>query len=243
MPDGAITILAIHVCLLKPKELWQSLLEEDGGRQGSLMQLKTPPEPVNPENAPERIQQLRALRQSVVLWLVIFGLLSLVLALYLISANVRDDIALSGTTLRSVQDTLIRLTTPPPEVQSLTATLTTTLDLADQLEAARPPAGVDWPAVMAFVSNYNPTEITLTSLTQADNRIILTGQAIHELAVVEYVNRLKQSNLFADVITQSVKRITPDTASTQGAPEEATPEITPQTVEFVIVLILSEQSS
>jgi hypothetical protein len=169
------------------------------------------------------------------LWLVVFGLLNFVLALYLISTNVKNDIARTRATLDSVQESLIRLSTPGPEVQSLTATLTATHNLANLLETARPPAGVNWPAVMAFIGNHNPTRITLTSLTQDGARVVVTGGAMDELAVVEYTSALKQSNFFSGVVTQSLRRITPDA----GASEETTPEI----IEFVIVLVLGEQAS
>jgi Tfp pilus assembly protein PilN len=158
----------------------------------------------------------------------------LVLALYLVSTSIQNDIARSGATLGAIQETLVRLSTPVPEIQALTATLTATLNLANTLEAARPPSGVNWPAVMAFIGNYNPTEITLTSLAQSGSRITLTGQATSESAVVEYTNALKASTLFSDVVTQSLKRIIPDAGSE---------EISEETIEFVIVIILGVQSS
>jgi hypothetical protein len=199
------------------------------------MQFDRPPEPVPPDRVPGRIQQLRSLRQSVVLWLVVFGLINFVLALYLISASVQNDIARSGATLDSVQELQIRLGTPGPEVQSLTATLTATQNLANQLEEARPPASVNWPIVMAFIGNYNPTRITLTSLTQTGARIVVMGRSPDELAVVEYTNNLKQSNLFSDVVTQSLRRITPDPGATGATITDA--------IEFVVILDLGEQAS
>jgi Tfp pilus assembly protein PilN len=168
---------------------------------------------------PDTVQeQVLRLRRSVILWLGVFGAITFALALYLISASVQNDIVRSEATLDALQENLIAISSPAPEVQALTATLTKTLDLVSTLEAASPPRGVNWPAVMAVIANYNPSEITLSSLTQADNQITLNGQAIDDVVVAAYTRSLEDSQLFSNVGLQSLKLITPTARSNKDAP-------------------------
>src|SRR5262245_13210143 len=118
------------------------------------MKPDTPPESVTDSNSQEQTQRLRLLRRTVVLWLVAFGLANLVLALYLISASVQNDITRAKADLDSIEESLIRISTPAPEAQELMTTLSQTLDLAGKLEAASPPRGVNWPIVMPVIGNY-----------------------------------------------------------------------------------------
>jgi len=182
------------------------------------------------------IPWFRTLRQRVVFGLLAFSLLTFALAFTLITASVRNDIALAETDLSALQDDLSRLSTPSAEVQALTVTLSNTRLLADKLAAAAPPLGANWPAVIAVIDRYDPTLITLTSITQTDNRITLSGQAVNDLVVVDYEKMLKESGLFNDVILQSLKRMTPTAAASE------TPTVTvatAETVEFVIMIELS----
>lgn len=177
----------------------------------------------------------RSLRQTVAFGLLAFSLLLFALAVALIAASVRNDIALSAANLSTLQDEMLSLSTPSAEVQELTVTLSNTRVLADQLAAAAPPLGANWPAVIAVIDRYDPAAITLTALTQTDNSITLSGQAVNDFAVVEYEKMLKESGLFANVILQSLKRTTPAAASAPATVTVASAE----TVEFVIMIELS----
>jgi len=177
----------------------------------------------------------RSLRQTVAFGLLAFGLLLFALAVALIAASVRNDIALSAANLSALQDEMLSLSTPSAEVQELTVTLSNTRVLADQLAAAAPPLGANWPAVIAVIDRYDPAAITLTALTQTDNSITLSGQAVNDFAVVEYEKMLKESGVFANVILQSLKRTTPAAASAPATVTVASAE----TVEFVIMIELS----
>lgn len=170
----------------------------------------------------------RSMRQTVVFGLVAFSLLSLTLAVTLIAASVRRDIALSEASLSALQDQLIELSTPSAEVQELTATLSETVGLANQLEAAAPTSSVNWPVVIAVIDRYDPATLTLTSLTQTDNQITLTGEAANSAIAVNYRGMLESSGLFANVIPRSLKLAAPATGTTAPA----------ETVEFILILEL-----
>jgi len=201
------------------------------------MGFDTSPEPLTPDLPQAHMQQIRLLRQAVIIGLVAFSLLMLFLAVFLIVASVRRDIAQSEANLATVQERLLRLRTPAPELQELMTTLTNTQSLANKLTAAGPPVGIQWPAVVTVLSNYNPTALTLTSLTQVENRITLMGQAVDDVVVVEYTRMLDTSDLFSTVVLQSLTLIPPATPATGATPTPLAPAA--ERVEFVIILELS----
>lgn len=205
------------------------------------MQSDLPSEAAPPANPQAQIHQLRTLRQAIVIGLVGFSLLSLILALFLIAASIRNDIGRSESNLAALQARLMRLSTPAPEVQELMTTLTNTLTLADTLVAARPPVGINWPAVVTVIGSYDPAAITLTALTQSDNRITLTGEAVDDVVVVTYARLLETSDLFANVVLQSLLRPTPTTVAAQTTPTALTQPTA--SIEFVIIIELSGQPS
>lgn len=201
------------------------------------MQLDMPPDSAPSPDQQAALQRLRRFRQALVIGLMTFSLLILLFSLYLISASVQNDITRSEANLTVAQAQVLRLQTPAPEVQTYLKTLTDTVALADNLVAARPPLGRNWPAIVAQISSYNPTAITLTSLTQVDRRITLTGQAVNDVSVVDYVHTLEQSPLFTDVVLESIILLTPTPVPTQAAtgPVAATAAF----VNFVITIELS----
>ena len=184
--------------------------------------------PAAPPNLDASTPWFRSLRQRVVFGLIAFSLLVFTVALALIAASVRNDVALSEANLSALQDRMIQLSTPSAEVQELTATLSETMTLANQLEAAAPELGVDWPTVMAVIDRYDPATLTLTSLTQTDKQITLTGQAANSTVAVNYKAMLEGSGLFTSVVPQSLKLATPATGTTAAA----------ETVDFVILVEL-----
>ena len=233
-----------------------------------------PPDPIAPALAPElfaeltpnfqpgrplpaapppaiqaQLQGLSALRQTVVLWLIALGLAGFTLTLVLVTTTLQDEVAQTDAELQSIQLTVARLGTPSAEVVDLTATLTQTLALAAELDAARPGLGVDWPAVMGQVGNYNSTQLLLTDLIQENNRVTLNGAAVDSAFVTQYRAALEASTLFTRVVIQSIKVIAPTPVPTAGrANGTATPAPFPvvnptagMTVAFVIIMELKVQ--
>ncbi len=191
------------------------------------MGVDLPPEAA-PPNLAASTPWFRSLRQRIVFGLLAFSLLIFTLALALIAASVRNDVALSEANLSALQDSMIQLSTPSAEVQELTTTLSETMALANQLEAAAPELGVNWPAVIAVIDRYDPAALTLTALTQIDKQITLTGQAVNSTVAVNYRAMLEESGLFTEVVPKSLKLATPATGTTAAT----------ETVDFVIILEL-----
>lgn len=196
---------------------------------------------IPPESTPDQehsVQRLRVFRQIAVSGLLALSLLILWFALYLISASVQNDIVRSEANLAAAETQIQRLQTPAPAVLTALATVTHTVALADSLAAARPPTGTNWPAVVAMLNQYNPTALTLTALVQVDRRLTLTGQAVNDGSVVDYVHTLEESPLFSDVVLESIVLQTPTPASAQAATTPTASTVT--AVNFVITLQLSE---
>jgi len=168
------------------------------------------PSSVDLGNLPEQRPPRRAPQRAIILWLVVFGLITFFLPFYLVSTAIRADNTRLETDLKTAQDNLTRGYAPAPDVQELMATLDQVQQSASAIEQAYPTvvAGrTDWLAIMAAIGNYDPTQLALTSLTHADNRITLNGQAIDDAAVVAYARSLEESNLFSRVVVQSMQAI------------------------------------
>lgn len=203
------------------------------------MQSDLPPSAAPPDTQ-ATLQRLQRLRQATVIGLVAFSLLVLLLALYLVSTSVQNDIARSEANVASLQSQISRLQTPAPAVQELLTTLSTTLTLADKLAAARPAAGRNWPALVAALGSYDASALTLTALRQDGNRLTLTGQAGQDRSVVDYVHSLESTKLFTSVVLESIVLLTPTpppTAAANAAPAPASPASA--VVDFVITIELS----
>lgn len=172
---------------------------------------------------PEQHQPRKLPRRAIILSLIAISLAALILPLYLVSASVRGDIVSLETEFQSVQDALATVDTPVAEVQELMNTLSQVQESGGELEEAHSTIvadQADWSAVMAAIGNYDPDQLALNSLAQANNRITLNGHAINRPAVVAYADGLKASDLFASVEVQSI------TAVETPLPATSTPEVT-----------------
>lgn len=176
-----------------------------------MSQSSAGPDPSNLST--EALQPLRALRQLVVLGVVILALTLLLLAFLLIRRSVQSDLVRGEATLSALLEERLQLQTPQPAVQALMGTLTTTQILADQIQAAAPPPGLDWPTIMAALDRYDPNRLALTSLTQLDTHITLTGLAANDEVVVAYAQAIEESERFAAVVIQSLRVVAAPTAT------------------------------
>jgi Tfp pilus assembly protein PilN len=142
-----------------------------------------------------------------VLWLIIAGLALLLIPLYQISATVSDDNAVLEAQIADLEATLASTPQPKSSDQALKAQLLqvqTQLKALEDIQPTLTANHVDWLTVIGIISNCDPQDIVLTGLTQSNNRVILTGQAVDESTVMAYTQMLKDSNQFKRVIVQSI---------------------------------------
>lgn len=175
-------------------------------------------------------------------WLIVAGLAILFLPLYAIATTIGNDAARLEAELSDIQLELASEPTPLPEVQALGEEATRIQEQLSELEAIYSNLSVDhvdWPAAVAAIRNHDPNRITLTSLEQVDNRVLLNGRATDDTAVINYARTLEDSGQFARVIVQSISLTTPDatsiaaltptqtvTPTAEASPTSATPQPT-----------------
>ncbi len=170
--------------------------------------------------------------KTVALWLVAAGLGVFLITLSLVTGSLRAQTAALQAELKPVQATVARLGTPEPR-------LVQTMDALAQFEASTAKMGalkptlaarrVNWPAAMAAISNYDPAQIALLSVTQNEREITLKGRAATDPAVAAYARSLESSALFERVVIQSLKTLaTPFAPLTSTPTPTATPTPGPQ---------------
>lgn len=184
----------------------------------------------NHNRAPEQGRISR--RNTIILWLVAVSSAFLLISLYLVYTTIRGDVARLEANIQTVQETLASSNTPGSESKRLMDELSQAQESVNQIEEAYSTivAGhTDWSAVMTAIGSYNPTQITLNSLTQADNQIILNGHAIDDSVVVAYSRALEGTGLFSRVVVQSIKIVATPSA-TPTSTEAETPDPTPTVI-------------
>lgn len=158
-----------------------------------------------------------------ILWLIIAGLGILFVPLYLVSATLKESKAPLETELADIQATLTVTPQPDPEEQALRDNLLQLRSQAGELETLYTDLSanhVDWPAAMAVIANYDPSQMALTGLTQAEQLVTLTGRANDETIVMAYADMLRDSARFGEVKVQSITLValpTPTPLPTQVA--------------------------
>ena len=183
------------------------------------------------DNLPGQDQPRKSLRNTLILWLVAISGVVLLVPLYLVSTTIRGDVTHLEANLQAVEEALISEDTPEPEIQEIMDDLAQVQGSLNEIEGAYSAVAAghtNWPAVMAAIGNYDPSQLALTSIAQSDSRIILNGRAIDDSAVMAYSRALEESGLFSRVVVQSVMLIaTPFAPPTGTAVEPSGATLTP----------------
>jgi len=183
------------------------------------------------DNLPGQDQPRKSLRNTLILWLVAISGVVLLVPLYLVSTAIRGDVTHLEANLQAVEEALISEDTPEPEIQEIMDDLAQVQGSLNEIEGAYSAVAAghtNWPAVMAAIGNYDPSQLALTSIAQSDSRIILNGRAIDDSAVMAYSRALEESGLFSRVVVQSVMLIaTPFAPPTGTAVEPSGATLTP----------------
>jgi len=158
----------------------------------------------------------------IIISLIAISLATLIFPLYLVSASIRGYIGGLETEYQSVQNALATVSTPAPEVLELMDTLSQAQETGGELDEAYSAITADrtdWPAIMAAIGNYDPDELALDALTQADNRITLNGRAIDRSIVIAYADSLRLSDIFSSVEVQSISKVETPFVTATSTPE------------------------
>lgn len=177
-----------------------------------------------------RRRPLRENRTALILWLIVVGMAIFFVPLLLVGNTIRNDAARLDADFNLVVDQINAVPTPNAEIDALNAELTAIVSQTQQLQGINQQLSLfrpNWPAIMDVIGAFDPAQIQLQSLTQANNRLTLTGRALNDVAISAYVAWLEQSPLFARVIRQSIRVlptpiITATPTLTGGVPITAT---------------------
>ncbi|MCB8942974.1 MAG: PilN domain-containing protein [Ardenticatenaceae bacterium] len=170
-------------------------------------------------------------RRPLILWLLVLGLLILLLPLYLIFTTINSDAVRLEAELSNIQLASASEPTADPTTEALQAELTQVQEQFNQInaiQASLDTTNVNWPAVVAALQEFDPARQHLTSLTQTENRLTITGEAADDALVIAYAQRLEASGLFNRVVVQSITLLpTPQATATLTPTQTATATATP----------------
>jgi len=144
---------------------------------------------------------------KLVLWLIICGLGVLFLPLYIISTTVKTTNEELTTELADIEATLSATPPVPAELQTLSAEFANTQlqsQTVGSINSTLQDSYINWPTVMAALGAYDLGQMSLTSITQIDNGMRLTGRATREIVAMAYADMLRSSGLFDNVAVESI---------------------------------------
>jgi Tfp pilus assembly protein PilN len=215
---------------------------------------------MDPVLQPDEIEEQEAANEPgrssrVVFWLVVVGLAGLFLPLYLIGAAIKDNTQTLRDQIAQIDQQEADLSQPGSDQQTLQDELLAARQQLETLSAVNAKllaTHIDWPAVMAVIGNNGYVQMDLISLSQADDQIMLRGQAGAESVVMAYSRMLEESGQFSRVIVQSISLKTlptptpppttvPSTTPTPSGVEPTPQPLPVQVVEFVILVECASQ--
>lgn len=193
------------------------------------------PNTIDLDNILEPRRPVNPVRRTIILWLVVIGLAILFLPLYLISTVIGADVARLEGELSEMQLALAAEPTVNPTVVVLQQEVAAAQAQANELSAVQTnltSGQINWPQVMTALNNYDTNQLAIDALAQTDNRLLITGQAIDDAAVIAYARQLEDSGQFARVVVQSISllptpQFTPTVTPTLAPTVEPTPTTAP----------------
>ncbi len=165
-------------------------------------------------------------RRTLVVWLLAATLGLLMLPLTLLTAALSDQAATLQADMEAALVAQTSLPTLAPEVQKLTQDFAYTQAQVNQIKSVNPTlvaGNLEWVSVMSAIGNYDPSQIALDGIGRAEGRLVLTGRASNDQAILSYVSSLQQSGAFNSVSLQSVQLADSQALTMTVAPGLITP--------------------
>ena len=162
---------------------------------------------ISDSEMPEEAAEKRRGSSLLIRWLVAFGLLTVAIALYLVSVTVNETTLQAQTALEEIQATLQGAPSHPPEMDEISTTLIAIQRQAQilaDLETTLVPDTLSWPAIVGLLADYSPSLLAVKSVVMTGNEIVISGQALDEGVVIAYADRLRAANRFGRVVVQSI---------------------------------------
>lgn len=144
---------------------------------------------------------------KLVLWLIICGLGVLFLPMYIISTTVKTTNEALTTELTSIEQTLTAPAPIDPRIQTLSAEYSNTQKQSQavgSINSTLKNTYVNWPTIMAALGAFDLGQMSVTSVTQIDSGMRITGRATREIVAMSYADMLRETGLFDNVAVESI---------------------------------------
>lgn len=147
-------------------------------------------------------------RRTLVFWMIAAALGLFMLPVTLLASSLTERVTTLNTDMQAAVQAQTQMPTLKPEVQALNKKLQQLQLQAGAAKALQPTldaGNLAWTNVMAAVGNYDASQIAIDGLVRAEQRLVLTGRATSDQAILDYVSTLQRSNAFNSVVLQSVQ--------------------------------------
>lgn len=144
---------------------------------------------------------------SLVLWLLVMSAAILFLPLLLTANRLDEENLRLSAGLLQMQTQAADYALPGAGSEELQATLTQAEALLAELEpvySSLSGSQIDWPEVIGLIMTYDINLLAVDGLAQTDNRLVISGRAETEAAVLAYASSLEASGRFSRVVVQAI---------------------------------------
>lgn len=184
----------------------------------------------------------------IILWLIVLGLGMLLMPLYLVGNTIKEDNLRLEEELVALKTTLESPVQMKPEARAFSEDLTalqSQINALTPLESNLTSTHMNWPVIMATISQYDLGRMRINTLVESDHAIMITGCAENQEVVMAYSNRLRDSNQFDRVTIQSIesKVLPTPTPVPEGATADAGNPYWPKCAAFTIALALKPEQT
>ena len=141
-------------------------------------------------------------------WLIALGMLLVFLTLFLVSQTIQETTIPLATEVEVLRTTLTAVPQPLPareEINSAMLRFASNAAVLSGLTGTLTAQHITWPEVINRLADYDGSQVYLTGIAQQPTgQIVVSGQAINESVVINYTDRLRQSDQFTSVVVQSI---------------------------------------
>jgi hypothetical protein len=188
----------------------------------------------SPEVAEEEITEEESApqpRSRMAIYLIIVGLALLFLPLFLIANTIKEENQTLAAELANIQITLAVTPLVDPTEQALSAELMSVRQQNASIESIQATLSVshmDWPSLMAVISAYDDSVMSIIEASQSELGVVINGQAADQGVVMAYIDMLRASGVFDPVALEelSLQSLPIPTATATPIPQPTVEGIT-----------------
>ena len=141
-------------------------------------------------------------------WLIALGMILVFITLFLVSETIQETTIPMATEVEILRATLTAVPQPLPAREQISAAMIqfeTNASALNSMSATLTAQHITWPEVINRLADYDAAQVYLTGIAQQPTgQIVVSGQAINEAVVINYTDRLRQSDRFSSVVVQSI---------------------------------------